>query len=64
MRPVKVIWMMAGMIRQVDYFDDEKQAERVILNSRNRRWGTAMMLFWSETLGRYVSVPGDKERGL
>jgi hypothetical protein len=54
---VKVMWIAADKVLRSDYFSSAAEAEKAILKSRNRRWGKDSILFWSETLSRYVSVP-------
>jgi len=54
---VKVIWMQADKVRYSDYFETAAAAERFILKARDRGWGKPSVLYWSENLSRYVSVP-------
>lgn len=56
-KPIKILWMKDGKILHISFASDEKEAEEKITESYDRSWGTAMLLFWSSKLGRYVTVP-------
>lgn len=60
-KAIKVIWFMADNLRKLDYFDSEEEAMKAILNSRDRRWGKAVILYWVQSLGKYCSIP-ERER--
>ena len=55
--PIKILWMMNGLILKIGYSQNQKEAEEEISKSYNRKWGTAIILYRSEKLGRYVTVP-------
>jgi hypothetical protein len=56
-KPIKVMWFLSDNLRHVDYFDNEVEAQKAILNSHDRRWGKALILYWVELLGKYCSIP-------
>ena len=56
-KPIKILWMRDGQVLHISFASNEKEAEKKITESRDRRWGTAMLLFWSGKLGRYVTIP-------
>lgn len=56
-KAVKIIWMIADQILHISYADTADEAEKQITNSRDRRWGKALIFFWSNQLNRYVSIP-------
>lgn len=56
-KSIKIMWMMNDQILNISYADTADEAEKIITKSRDRRWGKAMIFFWSDRLGRYVSIP-------
>jgi len=56
-KSVKIMWMKDDQVAKISYADTADEAEKKITNSRDRRWGKALVFFWSDRLNRYVSVP-------
>lgn len=56
-KAIKIIWMRGGEVLSISFAKDRKEAEKKITESHNREWTAVRLMFWSQRLGRYVTIP-------
>jgi len=57
--PVKVIWYHRSGDKKWGFFHSEKEAKDAISDEYDRSWSQFLILFYSETLDQYISIPKD-----
>jgi len=55
--PIKILWTKGMLLVHISYANSIKEAEKQITNSKDWSWASARVLFWSERLGQYVTIP-------